>query len=463
MSSWFRVSLLPHAAGTSTPEIASTASDGGGGGNGHEDAAVPVVGDASVLDSGKLLGDDDDAAADADAGPVSPGLPETNSTYPAVTPDIAQITLNTGGTLKTSPQLITVVWKTDPNRPTIEAFSEALGASSYWKAATAEYGIGEITNQNVEIATTPPSSLSEDGMDDFVINNIKSGVFPAYTAQTVYMIYLPESVSFTATDDNGKTIDACTQVEGYHTESGYGSESGPYYPYGVIPELCAVGDDSVPSLIDSVTATAAHEIVESITDPLPDESPGYVYFDLPHYSYEVYNDEQDELADACENYGSSYYLEGTDLPFYVQRSWSNASAAAGHNPCVPLVRGQPYFNVSITNPDTVMVTADDGTRHSAEGYRITPGSTRTIPFTFVSDQATDGGWFLDGIEGNVIDPVITSRLTITVDTPQGVNGQAGSVTVTVNSVGDTTAQLITLKSHRGDQPGHYMPILIGTY
>jgi hypothetical protein len=411
---------------------------------------------------GGILGDGT-SDADADAGPNDPGLAELDAGYPAVTVDIAQVTLNSGGKVLSAPHIVTVVWKDDPNLAQIEAFAGAIGSSTYWSTTTAEYGVGAATNENLEIATAPPSSLSEDSLDAFVTSNVKSGAWPAYTDQTVYMIYIPQSVSFTTVDGTGKVVDACATVAGYHTETGYDSESGPYYPYGVIPEACAVGDPTVPTLLASVTATAAHEIIESVTDPLPDVAPGWLYFDPQHYSFEMYNDEQDELADACENYLSSYYLEGADLPFYVQRTWSNESAAAGHDPCVPLAPSEPYYNISISEPDTLTVTAEDGTRHSSEGYRIAPGSTRTIPFTFVSDVPTDGGWFLSAIEGNVIDEVSPSRLTIHVDTPQGVNGQAGSITVTVNSVGDTTAQLITLKSHRGDTPGRYMPILIGTY
>ena len=111
----------------------------------------------------------------------------------------------------------------------------------------------------------------------------------------------------------------------------------------------------------------------------------------------------------------------------------------------------------------VTVTASDGTRTTSEGYRIPQGTSRTIPLLFYSDMATDGGWFLDAIEGNLTDVVSPSRLTVHVDTPQGVNGQTGSITVTVNSVGATTAQLITLRSRRGDEPHHFIPILIGSY
>ena len=93
----------------------------------------------------------------------------------------------------------------------------------------------------------------------------------------MYMVYVPESVGFQIAQASGKLADGCTTEAGYHSETNYGSESGPYYPYGIIPEKCAEGDPTVPTLIASVTATAAHEIVEAATDPLPDEAPGWVF------------------------------------------------------------------------------------------------------------------------------------------------------------------------------------------
>jgi hypothetical protein len=433
-------------------------------GGSTRDGSAPASGDDDDDDAGSVVvgfGDDD---SDADVGPVSPGLPELDASYPAVKPpDIAQITFNTGGKVLSTPRMVTVVWKSDPNLAQIEAFAGALGGSSYWQTVTSEYGVGAATNENYEIEGDPPSSLSDADLDSMVQSNVASGTWPAFTDQTMYMVYIPESVSFQIVTSSGKLTDGCPTEVGYHSETNYGSESGPYYPYGIIPEKCAEGDPTVPTLVASVTATAAHEIIETATDPLPDEAPGWVFFDAAHFSYELYNDEADEIADACELEFASYYQEGADLPFYVQRIWSNASALAGTNPCVPVVSGQPYYNVSIVDPEMVTVTAADGTRNTAEGYRIPQGTSRSIPLLFYSDVPTDGGWFLDAIEGNLTDPVSPSRLTVHVDTPQGVNGQSGSVTVTVNSVGATTAQLITLRSRRGDEPHHFIPILIGAY
>ena len=37
------------------------------------------------------------------------------------------------------------------------------------------------------------------------------------------------------------------------------------------------------------------------------------------------------------------FFKPTDVGFMVQRTWSNSSALANHDPCVPNLAGVPYF------------------------------------------------------------------------------------------------------------------------
>jgi hypothetical protein len=41
------------------------------------------------------------------------------------------------------------------------------------------------------------------------------------------------------------------------------------------------------------------------------------------------------VGDLCECFDEVYLQGGSDEPYMLCRLWSNASAAAGHDPCVP--------------------------------------------------------------------------------------------------------------------------------
>src|SRR5208283_2795224 len=95
-----------------------------------------------------------------------------------------------------------------------------------------------------------------------------------------------------------------------------------------------------PLSLPDVEETAAHETVEAATNPYPEStSLGYVGFDPDHLAWDLYTGFNDELADACQNWQDSYYQESGSFPYWVQRSWSNKSALAGHDPCVPAATG----------------------------------------------------------------------------------------------------------------------------
>ena len=185
-----------------------------------------------------------------------------------------------------------------------------------------EWGIGAATNTNHVIATAAPATISDDSFDTLVSQEIGNGDWPASDAQTMYVLWIPATTKISTQDDSGNTVDACTQNAGYHTETNYSDTStkAKHYVYAIIAEGCS--DPTQPSVFASATETAAHEIAEAATDPLPDIAPGLIYFDPKHFAWEIFQEEQDEVADACEFYASSYYEERADLPYYVSRLWS---------------------------------------------------------------------------------------------------------------------------------------------
>jgi hypothetical protein len=147
------------------------------------------------------------------------------------------------------------------------------------------------------------------------------------------------------------------------------------------------------SLIDSVTAIASHEMVEAATDPLVSDDPAWAQPDVDHIAWSL--PAGGELGDMCAGFGNVFYTP-SDVPFLVQRTWSNAAAAASHDPCEP-DGATPYFNsaavlnqaVTITNPGVATVVT--------KGINIPVDGVGTVELDLYSD-AESGPWTIQAFD-----------------------------------------------------------------
>lgn len=389
----------------------------------------------------------DDVVTD---GPPAVDHGAPSETYPAFPVDVPQLVYQ-GGPLLKSPVVVTVTWAADTLGPTFEDFGDKIGASAYWKAISAEYGIGPAvsgTANHVRITTAPPTSMTSKDVATMVANgagNPSVSKWPAPTSGSVYVVYIPAATSLIY---NGSPI-CGSSTGGYHSTVFAG---GRQIPYAVIPEC---------KLAEVVTRAASHEIGEAVTDPVP-SSPGYYGFDQPHLAWEYFQAFQLENGDVCEFYPESYYKEGADLPFYVQRQWSNASAKAGKAPCVP-VPADPYFNVTPLDIEDVTVDFSSSGGSAAvktKGYHIAVGETKTFAVGLWS-EAKRSAWNLKLLEGNALGPPTTPHLTMKIDLAKGVNGQKAWITVTVNSTSKSKGVVLAVESFTIGA-AHFAPILISS-
>ena len=422
--------------------------------------------DAAASDDSGVGSDDDTGAIDStppprhDSAPVDTG-PEVDrgapsDTYPAVKMELPQLS-NNGGYVMGAPTIVTVTWPTDRNADKFEAFGDAIGASKYWEAITAEYGVGKAKSgpeNHVRLTDAPPAEMDTGAAETFLVNALSDPKtkWPAPTDDTIYVLYVSASTKFIY---NGE--DACRVIGGYHTSTMVGDKR---VAYAVIPPCKRYG----LSAIDAATSAASHELGEAATDPF--ENAGFRGFDLPHASWELFQRFQTENGDACEFYQESYYKEDGDLPFAVQRQWSNKNALGGHDPCAPVPSGETYFNVTPLSLDNITVSLASGggsSRTHTKGYLIPVGETRTVTLEFVSDRPMPE-WTIDAVEGNPLLPPTAddAHLDLSVIAGTGVNGQKAYLTIKVNSAGRTKAELVTVVSSSPGGLSHYMPILIGS-
>ena len=136
----------------------------------------------------------------------------------------------------------------------------------------------------------------------------------------------------------------------------------------------------------------SHELDEAATNPFVNSQPAFGQVDDPHTIWDI-GTFGGEVADMCQNNSDSNYTPPGST-YMVQRSWSNAAAKAGTNPCVPVPATGPYFNSYPTLPDMVTLTAGSpsGGPITTEGVKIPVGQSRTIDVVLHSEAATSGPW-----------------------------------------------------------------------
>jgi hypothetical protein len=392
-----------------------------------------------------------DGSASAEGGSTGDG--SMAPVYPAFTPDVPQVQ-NQGGPVLAHPVLVTVTWSVDPNAGFFESFGDGLGSTKYWSNVETEYGVGSASSgptNHVRLTTAPPTSMSDADVVALISANAGSAGWPAPTANTMYVVYLPPGAELLLGGE-----DACQSVGAYH--DGFVLD-GQNVAYAAVPQ-CEGGTGTV-------TLSASHEIGEGSADPYPEVNPAFLGFDNAHLAWDVFQEFQDEVADACEFYPSSEYMDmEPGFAFTVQRLWSNQSAAAGHNPCIPSDT-PTYFNTTLLSPENITVDMHEQmgpSNFATQGVHIAVGETKTFQLGYYSDGPTTGPWTIIAHDGNPVVPSTStgSHLTIAIDKTTGQNGDIANVTITVNSIGDMNSELLTIESRLGVLPSHWLPILIGS-
>jgi hypothetical protein len=393
---------------------------------------------------------EDPAAATPAEPPLDHGAP--SATYPAFKPDMGQLA-NGGGPVLKNPVVVTITWPNEPNVATFEGFGDQLGPTKYWKEITEEYGVGPTTSgpeNHVRMTEAAPSSISDTEIENFVRSHVSAKDATAWptpaTGQPIYIMYVPTSTTLML---EGKA--ACAQgVGGYHDSV---NVNGTNVAYAVIPQCHDLQES---------TLSASHELAEAATDPYPRSSPGFAHFDDDHLAWEFFQQFQSENGDACEFYRDSEMPATSDFPFTVQRQWSNASAAAGHDPCVPAAHAT-YFNVTPLKTEDVDLdlSALGGDTATTKGYRVAIGETKKIALGFYSDGPTDA-WKIKVLEGGIFGTSQKGKFDMALDVDQGQNGQIAYLTVTALQKGRIGGGLVTVVSTNASGVSHYMPLMIGT-
>lgn len=365
---------------------------------------------------------------------------------PAAHTAAPQVVNADGGSVLAKPKVMTITYAGDPQAIAVDKLVAALGASSYWSATTSEYGVGVLTALSpVHLPEVAPASID----DSTIVASLKAnttGASPAWgpaDPSTIYLFVFPEG---TIVQAGGA---CCDTYDGYHGDATIGVKE---IPYAVVCECAGFDGPGIP-VVESTTVAVSHELIEAATDPFVQSTPAFSQTDDPDAIWTLVTG--GEVADMC-TYNTNTYVKPADVGFVVQRSWSNAAAKAGHNPCVP-ADPVPYFNAVPVLPDNVTLQYF-GAWHT-KGIKIPLGQSADVEIDLFSDAPTAVPWTLQAWDASEFNGG-PKLLSFTWDATSGQNGDKRKLTIKVLAIDpQVKGEGFILEARHGTQDNLWMGVV----
>jgi hypothetical protein len=404
---------------------------------------------------GALDSPDGGGSPDA-AGPPAVDAAVDATMYPAPHPPPPQVT-SPGGAVLAAPRIVPVFFSNDDAafKAQIKDFLSKVGATNYWKAATAEYdNIGPATaTAPVELTETAPAMLMDSDIQAWLAGKLNANdpTFPTPDANTVYALHYPAGVTISNQGFRGTTEQSCQAFGGYHADLQLDANHAyAGVAYAVIPRCSQFNGASG---IDAVTVAESHELIEAATNPHPMLDPAYGQLDSDHFYWSSALGGA-EVGDMCAQ-DPQAYTRFAELPYMVQRTWSNKSAMAGHDPCVPELSGQVYFNTApvLSEMITLMTRAGAVT---LPGVQIPVGQTKTIDVDLFSDADPGSIWTVTASDAALLTGG-QATLSLMLDKHTGHNGD--KIHLTIKTVTTARRHTFMLVSHLGSQEFYWFGIV----
>jgi hypothetical protein len=335
------------------------------------------------------------------------------------------------GNVLTAPKIVPIFFASDATmQAQIEDFLHQLGGSTYWTTTTSEYGVGALaTLPTIVTSDTPPTT--DTALTSWLGGhfNGQNGWPAAPDPQTIYAVFLPSGVVL-----HTSFGDSCQAFGAFHDETK--TTGNTPIVYALMPRCTGPFPD-----LDALTGSTSHELIEAATDPLAESAPAYQDLDADHYIW-AYTPGA-EVGDMCEYVGTAMQrLVGNYL---VQRTWSNAAAAAGHDPCVPALAA-PYMGAAPMLQDSEQIASIHSGMVTTKGVQVPLGMSKTIDVVLFSDapsadfsvHADDVAQFMGG----------SPELSFAWDQLSGHNGDTLHVTVTrsANGMGGGSEFVIVVRN-----------------
>jgi hypothetical protein len=294
---------------------------------------------------------------------------------------------------------------------------------------------------------TAPKSIDDQGVDAFLNGKLASGALGPVDASTMYTIVYPQGTTITV-NTSGQSAQSCSSFGGYHVDT---NVNGTDVPYAVIP-TCGTFDTL--GGVDAVTGPMTHELIEAVTNPYSQGNPAYAMVDTDHTVWAFLGG--GEVGDLCAWNPASFYVP-SDLKATVQKTWSNAMAAAGHDPCAPDATGAVYFNSAPVFPETITLQLNQTV--TTRGITIPVGQKKTIEVDLFSDAPTNGPWTVSAFDVVARARGSSSSMKFSWDRSSGVNGEKLHLTIEVTGASSFGGGVFAIESTLGSRASAWLGLV----
>jgi hypothetical protein len=311
--------------------------------------------------------------------------------------------IHRGGPLVREPRVVTVTFSGDDAGAVahLEAFGAAVGTTRWWREVTNGYcepadhciGAGK-RGRAVRLSRPLPHTMRDVDVEQLLEEAAGDGTLGELGKDDLVTTYLPPGVVLSDAF-NPKYCNGGPRA--FHRMLRVGAVA---MPFAVVPR-CAD--------LTSATMTASHEIVEMATNPDPN-APG---FRLPAGAAGVaFAAAGSEPADVC-NLLNPERPRIVEHGFVFQRAWSNRGAAAGGDPCVPLVGERAYAALMPRSPVVRLAATGSSETLALDAAADRPGLKWTVSAVDLTGRQ-EGARYLDvQLSRTAVENGDTITLTVT--------------------------------------------------
>ena len=380
-----------------------------------------------------------DAGVEVDASPF--GAP--SDTYPASSVHVP-MSATLGGPVMTNVRVVPIYYADYAAKTALDDFYGKFAASPYWLQMVSEYAVaGNLTvATSVQLPQNAPPTLSDADVKALLTSQLDGThaeygpVDSATLARTIYSIHVPGTTVGTGPSPG---LTSCVNFVGYH-----GATSGTNRIIYSIVYDCLT-PSYLSSTLELVTAAVSHELVEAATDPI---SAMYAWTGLYMIDKPWGLAYGNELGDLCEGLTSNWF-KPAEVGYMIQRSWSNASMHAFHNPCVPVPAAEQVFYASVPNGvDQVSVPDPGGGISMTPGTVIQLGKQGTVELQLLSSGPTED-WTIEAVDDHHVVTGGAPILTFAFDRATGRNGNLVHLSITPVTRPTSGYALYRVVSHLG--------------
>ncbi len=304
-----------------------------------------------------------------------------------------------GSDILAHPKIMVISYADDGSNGSACALAASqFAASPAWGEMTAEYGVVDLTAAAPQQITGDiPATLSDSTLNAMLAANLGDGAsWGTADPSTIYAFVIPSTTAYDDASGSGVPCCGTAGYPGYHYNAIVGSADVPY------AVLCECPDVPGETSLQQLTSTLAHQTVDAATDPRTDANgnpTGYAYVQPDDVAWEFGTDI--ELADMCQYAQTQLWTDAPGMTFAIQRSWSNAAAAAGTDPCVGDGTA-PYYQAIPDAPDadTIDVIIDGSQPYAVTTQldKIAVGATGTVTMHLYASEASSGPYSVNVVD-----------------------------------------------------------------